>query len=465
MGKEQGQKKRFLKPLAVICILIIAAVIPAAVLHFRIGAKSAALLRLTDLIEADTAGFELDAAARIDGQEYRLQAEIRISSADYSVPITAITWNGMSLYYTENVLFLEDGTAYRLTEGNAASEADSEPVSDEEADSSLMDTDAAAVPDYFLLLSLIKAYYADTEIVTSETDGSMIYSITLDQESGMELLSMLFPSAAKQMKQAEDLIIDLYVTDGAAESIVISCGIASAADDNNAEIFLDVNISMMDEESSVFTVPDAVLSALADGDWENAPVLTNGVLELLAAWNALNEQESFGAAIALHADLGPISLSPKATWIRTQEEDSVVNQIIIGGITIVYEEGDNGQMDEDLSEEESAAVSLTFLLNMAYENFLQGSILMEETEDSTVYTVNLTSEQMEQIVTTLIPDAAQLQITYEDGRFEAVVTDGKFESLFLECSGSIAVLLAEVPIGLTAEIQMLDITSGMSAGE
>ena len=419
---EQNSKKSGRRILPAVLAVMAAAIVAGAVVFVNTGAgpKSRALLSLAELIEKDPLGLSLELSIDMGEDSYDLEAQARISSAD-NLSVTQITYSGLALYCADGAVFLEDGTAYRLVSADTSDDSSAEAAEE-----------SVSLPDVSALLALIKAYYGDAS-VSVETDGdTSIYSITLDQETGLALLDILYADAAAAVREMGIITLDLYVADDTAKAIEIA---GDASLESGSELDLSVCIDIMDDEDAAFSIPDAVLAALEDGSYADAPALTDELLRLLAAWNALSAQETIAADISFAADFGLFTLSDEFRW--TLGEDT--------------SEESSGS-DETNGSDAELSVDPEFILEMAYGVFLQGGITFSEDNDSHIYTIHLTSEQIEAIVQELVPDTAELDITYTDGVFEAVVTDDVFTSLSLSCGGSIPVLLIDISVSLDVTV-------------
>ena len=481
-GAKSGVKKGLL--IGLLAAAVIIACVAVVLSISGVSTKSKAVLSITELLDEDSLGLDLDVSVDIDGSGYDVEAAIRNAAAEDDIPVSRITIQGLSLYYAEEAIFLEDGTAYRLT-----------------GDSEDSETSLSYVLDYAAVLSLIKTYYTDSAASVSEEGDVAIYSITLDEETSLELLTALYPPAAEQISEMSTLSIDLYAESGTATAIVISGGAqvnnaaveeavsgnasseeaggASAATDvvdpsddstdsagenndtsaqNSTSLAVNVRMDILTGEDGSFTIPDAVLAAIAAGEYMDAPVLTDGLLRLLAAWNTLSSRDLIGADIYVGVDFGLISLYENMTWARTDADGEAINGITIGDNTWYFTDDwfEYGSSDtEEPADADAAVIDPLFLLETGYEVFMGGGFSIEEENGSYIYTVSLTQEQMETIVLTLIPDAEDLGISYKDSQFTAVVTGDEFTSLTLTSGGSVKILFTEVSIDLEIGLDLL----------
>ena len=450
----------------VIGIIIAAAIIAAAAAVIRvtgIGSKSQALLRIAGLLDVESAGLDLEVSVMIGGEAVDVEAQIRSAAAPEDIAVYKITYSGLSFYYAEGAIFLEDGTTYRLT-GDSGGEEAVEDTEEEAASDSF-----AFVLDYTTILSLIQTWYADTTTieVNPEEEGTY-YSITLDEESSLELLEALYPPAAALVSEMGALEVKLFAQSGEAKAIAVSGG---ATVGEGTALQVQAGIDILTGEEGTFAIPDAVLTAISAGDYEDASVLSEEVFRLAAAWNTLSGQDVIGADIGIGADFGLFSLYENLNWVRTADADgTAVNAITINGHTFYFtddgstydfsgiSDGDDAQTDDSLAEDEETAASIdpVFLLEIAYDVFMNGGISFSEEGGDYIYEVSLTQEQMETIVQTMFPDAENLDITYEDGRFTAVLTDNGFASLTLTCGGDVRILFADVSIDLEFDVEFTD---------
>ena len=227
---------------------------------------------------------------------------------------------------------------------------------------------------------------------------------------------------------------------------------------SSTSLTVNVRMDILTGEDGSFTIPDAVLAAIAAGEYMDAPVLTDGLLRLLAAWNTLSSRDLIGADIYVGVDFGLISLYENMTWARTEVNGEAINGITIGDNTWYFTDDwfEYGSSDtEEPADADAAVIDPLFLLETGYEVFMGGGFSIEEENGSYIYTVSLTQEQMETIVLTLIPDAEDLGISYKDSQFTAVVTGDEFTSLTLTSGGSVKILFTEVSIDLEIGLDLL----------
>ena len=79
-----------------------------------------------------------------------------------------------------------------------------------------------------------------------------------------------------------------------------------------------------------------------------------------------------------------------------------------------------------------------------------------EINDSYIYSFALDEAGMTKIATLIAKESQDLSIRFENGSVQLVMQENTLESIRFACDGELDVLLAKVPVALSAEVELQD---------
>lgn len=426
-----GRKKRrhrVLVVLLLILLLLAGGITALVLLRPDLKDKAETIVYLTELNRQEELDLSLEVSAQADGSIYSLSCDLWQTTRE-GEKITCISRDGLSLYYADGAVFLEDGTAYAVGD---------------------------SYPDVSQLLQLAETCFASPELTTGAEEGYETYTVTLEPEDTQRVLELLCPQG-DWAETSAGITLRLYCADSRVDRMTLS---ASGA------VKLDAELEVLWDKKEKHTVPEAVLTAIDDGSRTDASPITQDVYRLLAAWAQTDARDPLGAEIELSADCGPVTVSDSVSWARTRVQGEDVHRLTIAGQDI-YLTGQSlcGATGSTVTDAEEKTAQCLKLLEIAYDAFRQGGMGCTEEDGIYTYTLALTQEQMQQAALAIAPELEERDISLSDGYFEAVVEDDTLSELHFRCGGSVTVLKAKLTASLEAEVRISQETEAFTVPE
>ena len=164
-----------------------------------------------------------------------------------------------------------------------------------------------------------------------------------------------------------------------------------------------------------------------------------------------------GAQVNLSADCGPLSLVEDFTFISSKIMGDRINSVKKDDF-VVYFNDDTicSEKGYGVTAKRAQAVDAVELLSIAYELCLEGDFRCVEVNDSYIYSIALDEKGMEKIAGLIAKESQTLAIGFENGSLQLVMKGTEMESIRFACDGEMDVLLAKVPVALSAEVKWQD---------
>ena len=413
--KKPRKKGRFLLWL----LPLLAALTAAGVLLVpRVCERIAPYRALDALIQETALSMNVSVSASLGGDTETLNVPVAVKTVD-SRRIACAEIEGVPLYFSENKLILENGTAY-----------------------SLGDT----LPDYAELLPDIAALCRDAEFTA---DGEH-ETVELTGSDAAKLLTYLAPETAQRASVTDDARVSLMLSDGAVKSLSVS---AAGQLTNGAPITLDAVISGITAGAD-FEIPEAVSRAAAKESADDLTEITDDLINVISAWHELQSRESAAAELSVSASGGPLVLRTAFDLAAWQTDCRRVYGVGKSGIWL-YTDGTTvtTASGERLSSGDTLTESAAKLPEALYLACLNGDVTAAKHADgSAVYTLTLSGSDAAELAELLAPDMGSLDSSFSYGTAKLTVSDGEIISLALSCTGTVKVALTEAPLTVSAEI-------------
>ena len=192
---------------------------------------------------------------------------------DGSSRITRAILENVPLYYSNDMLILENGKAYGI---------------------------GSMFPDYSSLLGNIAELYRSTEY-TSAGDSC---TVSISGAQAAELLKLLCPALSGNVESIADAYAETVIENGAVSSITVS---ASGSMDGAAFEISAVIDGIT--HSANFDIPEKVSLAAAKDNASELPEISSDLFRIVSAWAELDGRESIVSSLRLSADCGPVVLN------------------------------------------------------------------------------------------------------------------------------------------------------------
>ena len=420
---ETPKKKKFAIWLTVLLMVLALAAAAVSVYFFVLRSKFAPYEALAELNSSAELSMNLRLDAEVDEETLDLSASVSRKTAG-GHKVTRVGFGDLPLYYAENLVVLENGTAYQLTD---------------------------EFPDYSAVLSNLTTLYKQASFTTAKDGDETIYGVSVEGDGARTLLQLLLPTTSGKLPDSQQL------SAGEVEEITIS---ASGTMKDKAQTPFTLSVTLDDFDASAgFSVPDEVLESLdktyADGE---LPVITSDLFRLLDGWANLFARETLAADLDVSVDCGPVVVKNALRYYRQKVDGVTVNCINKSGLNIFF--SDTGSaVNADGEEASSEAKSLTGtakLLDVVYLVCQNGDFEVTHDGSTYQYSVTMDSRSMEELLSVLAPDAADLDIDFSESKVAVTIEDDVVTKLTVSCGGSVKVLLTQASANVDADITFTD---------
>ena len=425
----QAKKKKFPVWLTVLLMLLALAAAAASVYFFVIRSKFAPYQALAELNQSPELSMNLLLDADMGEEAFELSASVERKTAG-GHRVTRVGFDDLPLYYAENLVVLENGTAYQLT---------------------------SEFPDYSAILSNLTSIYQQTSFTTLKNGDETVYGVSVDTDGAETLVGLLLPETGGRLPDGQTLSAEVHMENGSVEKVTISAS-GTLKDQAQTPFQLYVTLDGFDAAAN-FSVPDAVLESLdktyADGE---LPVITDDLFRLINGWSNLLSRQTLAADLDVSVDCGPVVVKNALRYYRSTLDGAAVNCINKSGLNIFF--SDTGSaVTADGEEASGDARSLTGtakLLDIVYLVCLEGDFTSEEQAGVYTYRVALSSRAMDDMLAAVAPEAEKLEIDFTDSFAEVTIEDDTVVSLRISCGGSVKVLLTSASADVAADITFVD---------
>lgn len=386
-------KKRLLLGLGGILLAI---VIGAVCVLLRTAPTVNHALRISALLQpvldAENQTMHVEMSAEIADRSVAMESDLYLVT-EYETRYLCIERNGNAVYLAGDVLFLENGKAFKLG-GKLRTEA----ISCRE------------------LLPKIGALYDVLKITAEETEKETSYFINVTAEQVEELLPALFLGEAVPVAGIEKLNLCLTERNGKLDRITFSGGGASG--------MLNVTLSgFRILAPGDYPVPTEVQQRAATVDPEELFSLTEDLYPLAVALAPFADMESVDGTLVLNADCGLIQLDT-----QMQLSDLKTNA--------------DSQLDPE---------KLQALPEMLGWLCMEGEISCVPKDDGFVYTLELDEPAMQELSRMILPELAQYGCNLMEGSAAILLESGAVASMKVSLEGEISAWIAQIPVAVSVE--------------
>lgn len=408
--------KKWILPLAVTMVLLLSLglLVPKGMSAVR------TYQALTAFLEAQELSMDLTAQLSLGEGNYPIQAQLD-RTASGGKTVTALSANGRSVYYSDGLLFLENGRIYRLTE----------PTREKP--------------------SIWKGILWLLRYGKVESTGSG-YAVSLQGQQAQEILNGLLPGVEAVVPEVDSLSLALVTSDSRLDCVRFQ-GSGWLGENRKTPFSLEVS-GNIGKVAGRATIPETVENAIASGNPSRAEPLTESLIRLFSAFLDLDNKQTLSGKLTLSADCGLLSLDKTLDLLCWRLEEKCVYSIQENGVGLYYCEGvfcDGRGRSLSLSGENASAVKLP---EMLLALCLELTADCQETQGQYVYRFSLDGENMESLAYAIIPEAEKLPVSLTTGTLEVILSPEQLESLTLRIDGTLSLLLSQVDISIGGKIQL-----------
>lgn len=373
-------------------LIFVAAFVVLAVLFFpkaKSGSEIAALLK--PVIGAQNQSMDVNVKFTISGKETDIHTKTYFITEEDKVYLVT-EQDGHSAYIIDNVLYLENGQAFLISDNDA------------EVNIKSIDTD---------MFVQIAALYEALEITTTKDGDTEIYTIEVSGEDATSLISHVMPDIYKELSELDSLRVDIT----AKENVLTSVSYSGGATVNGKEMALKVHVDNFTIlENGAYKIPEVIQNAVQNVRKEELFCITKDLYRLMVAFADLASQENIGGKVTISANGGFLSF--KKTY-------------------------DLSELATNPSDIENAA-ELENLPELIALMCTEGEISCVEENGVFHYVLKLDKKAMGQIVENAFPSTVGEMIKLSRGNVEIVVDGNKIHSIEIGIAGSVQSLFSKI---------------------
>lgn len=385
--------------MTIVVVILLAVVIGGVCIGTKIAPRVNHALRISELLQpvtdANNQAMHIAVSAEFGGNDLSVESDVYMVTED-DTSYLALEQNRNTVYVSGNVLFLENGKAFKLGEKIQAQTA-----------------------AHGNLLPQIGALYDVLKITAEETENTVTYGITVTGNQMDTLLVAVSLGEALPVDSIQKLNLCLTEKNGKLEQIRFF-GIGNL--DGNA-VELDVTISgFRILASGDYPIPDAVKRAAATIDPEELFCLTEDLFRLVLALAPLNDSSSLDGTLALTVDCGPIQLDTRMALSDLKTTS-------------------NSQTEPD---------KLKALPEVLGLMCMEGDLSCTNESSAYVYRLLLDQPAMQELARMILPELAQYGGNLTEGSVTVILEDRAIASMELSIKGKISTLIAQIPVAVRA---------------
>ena len=402
------------KPILIILpILLIVGAVSLFSLRFgSLGSAVSAYRVLKDFSQQE-ADVETDIRLHIEDRDLEMNTTVhRVLSSGHMIRCTE--QYGIPLYISDGLVCMENGRVFRLADGQLSQGK---------------------------VLDLALDVFLHDEVSKSEADGVTRYEASIDGEAADRILQLFLSASSEELLHADSMTLAMTARDSALQSMSFS-GTGSAVGGKTFRFDVLLTPKAMTARPAI---PQAVLDAIETGGGDDAQILTEDLLRLLAAWVKNESADSVSADINVSADCGSLRLSPRYRYSRRAVDGVDVHCVKSALFTLYFTDSAACTADGlDLSEAQQRVIAAAQLIPLARELCLKGQFSCASAGDRAVYSVVLTSEDAADLVSRLVPELDRLNLSYGDCKLRITVVGDTLDEIALDCGASLRVVSRDV---------------------
>ena len=328
--------------------------------------------------------------------------------------------DNQTLYLRENVFYLGNGRAFRIS---------------------------AQLPQGEALLEQAQLVLSASRVTREQTGELTVYRAEAGIDQAKAILKYLSPQTAEKMSVIDSLLVTLTAKERTLRDLTVT----AAGSDGTNPYTLRLTLTVLDPGTLDTAIPQTVLDAVKqDGDiltlrWDpDALPLLRGVL-------ALASRNDFQAELGVKLECGILSFSDSLDLKYNSGIHPGIGRLA-GDKLELYFSGSKlctpgGKLLTEYDE-----VRFDRLLALALPVLVEGKVTSLRSGDSAQYTMPLTQEELDMIASAVAARAAGLTVNLTEGTLEARVTDNRLTGVSFTCSGAVPFLKTEIPAGVTVTL-------------
>lgn len=417
----EKKKKRLITIAAAVVAAIIAIGIYAAM---KMGVFVNAYELLNEFSNRTESAMTLSLNTEMDGRLTQADIDINKTQVD-GHSVTSIQNNGISLYYADGAVIMENGKAYRVSE---------------------------LYPDYSNLTEEAAKLFQTLSFTTRRSGGVVTCSLTAEGENARRLLKILVPEQIENLSDTQKLKVELSIADDEIQKLCFYSE-GTLMDDSKTPYTISAELKPA-ETDETFTLPEPVIETVSSGEIESETVISDGLFRLLSAWTNLSQEKTFTADISMGVECSPISLNENIKFERTIIDGEKIGCIRKKELAVYFADGNfcdqNGAV---IDAKDNALADRKRLIEALYQICMNGEFKCTDTgNDTWLYTLTLDEDAMKSVAYAAAPEMEKLPVTLTAGSVQIMIKGSNITEIDFSCTGGLNALADTAPV--TVSVRM-----------
>ncbi len=245
------------------------------------------------------------ADAQMENKTVTIKAQID-TIPEKSGHVTCIREGSRALYYYNNVVFLENGSAFQLNNSAPDYAKVLQLMQGVYQKAKLTSVDNLlnySAPDYVKVLLLMQGVYQKAKL----SSGDNLFTLTVDGILCSQILKLLMPQAPALLPTTNNLTVDMRTDAGELSQLRFSAA-GNVTDSVKTPFALSAQLSVQPPQETL-TLPPAVEKAVTTGAYQPQELYSDDLVQLMEAWTQMKNQDVLCADVTLQA---PALISPRS---------------------------------------------------------------------------------------------------------------------------------------------------------
>ena len=340
-----------------------------------------------------------------------------------------VTWENQTLYLRENVFYLSNGRAFRIS---------------------------AQLPQGEALLEQAQLVLSASKVTREKSGALTVYRAEAGLDQAKAILKYLSPQTAEKMSIIDSLVVTLTAEDRTLRDLTVT----AAGSDGTSPYTLRLTLTVLDPGTLDTAIPQAVQEAVKNpGD-----ILTlrwdPDALPLLRSVLALASRNDFQAELGVELRGSSLSISDRKGLFQTELGENLENGILsfseilnlqynsgvrpgigrlVWGDLEFYFSGSKMCTPDGKPVTEYDEIRFDRLLALALPVLVEGKVEIWRDGDSGEYTMPLTREDLDMLTSAAaaIIKTDMVTISLTQGTLMARVVDNRLTTVSFHCYGSV----------------------------
>ena len=363
---------------------------------------------LQPFLDAENKSMHLVMDAEVGEKEFQLETEIAIvkeETTDYLI----MKQENTSFYVVDNLLLLENGKAFLLTEEK---------------------TDAQEqTMTYIDMLPLLAVAFDEFEIKRTEENEKIYYQIEVSGAQMKQILEATMPSREEIGDAVKCLQVQLLTQNGNLDEIQIKG--AGASEETQVSLSVTIsNFTLLTEGEC--KIPQVVKAAIGNVERENLFCLTEDLYRLIKAVEPLEDMSKLQGIINWQVSCGLIQINTSIDMEKLH--------------ALQKEEGDVEGVSPDEEEKTDESETASKLIGVVGTMIMEGEISCRQQDEMYVYELVLDEVAMKQLVETMAPEIVSYAVDFEKGSMKIGINDQQLSEIMIGIEGGFNALFTKVPV-------------------